>query len=168
MCIRDRLEPEWAALDPRITSGSALDLPWAAGAFDAIVTSPTYGNRMADHHEARDGSRRHTYRHALGRQLSADNSGALQWGDHYREFHRQAWREARRVLRPGGRFVLNCKDHLRRGERQHVTDWHIGELQRLGFVLLDRVQVDCPGQRHGANAHLRMSFETVAVLALAG
>ena len=52
------IEPEWAAADPRITLGSALSLPWAAGYFDAVATSPAYGNRMADHHDARDGSRR--------------------------------------------------------------------------------------------------------------
>ena len=158
------LEPEWAAADARITVGSALALPWAAGHFDAVATSPAYGNRMADHHEARDSSHRHTYRHALGRPLSAGNAGGLQWGEQYRQFHQQAWAEARRVLRHGGLFALNCKDHFRAGERQPVTEWHIGELQRQGFVLVDRVQVACPGQRHGANADLRMEYETVAVL----
>lgn len=160
------IEPEWAAVDPRITLGNALALPWPAGYFDAVATSPAYGNRMADHHEARDGSRRHTYRHTLGRPLSSHNAGALQWGDDYRQFHRQAWAEARRVLRPGGVFVLNCKDHIRAGKLQPVTDWHISELQRQGFVLVDRVQVACPGQRYGANHDKRMDYETVAVLRL--
>ena len=162
------IEPEWAAADPRITLGSALSLPWAAGYFDAVCTSPTYGNRMADHHHARDGSKRHTYRHSLGRELHSDNAGALQWGDRYRPFHRQAWAEARRVLRSGGLFVLNCKDHVRRGALQPVTDWHIAELERLGFALVDRVAVATPGQRHGANGALRVDYETVAVLRLRG
>ena len=48
----------------------------------------------------------------------------MQWGDAYRSFHVKAWREAWRVLRPGGRFVLNIKDHIRNGERMPVTDWH--------------------------------------------
>lgn len=158
------LEPEWAAADTRIIVGNALALPWASAHFDAICTSPAYGNRMADHHEARDASRRHTYRHALGRPLSADNAGAMQWGERYRQFHRLAWAEALRVLRPGGIFVLNCKDHVRRGAVQQVTEWHVGELQRQGCSMVDRVQVVCPGQRHGANGHLRIDFETVAVL----
>jgi hypothetical protein len=60
--------------------------------FDAICTSPTCGNRMADHHEARDISPRHTYRHVLGRPRTPGNSGALQWGDgiageEYRALH---------------------------------------------------------------------------------
>ncbi len=162
------IEPEWAAADARITQGSALALPWPVGYFDAVATSPTYGNRMADHHEARDDSKRHTYRHALGRPLSTDNAGALQWGEGYRRFHRQAWAEARRVLRPGGLFVLNCKDHFRRGELQPVTAWHIAELERQGFALVDRVQVATPGQRHGAHGGLRVNYETVAVLQLRG
>src|SRR5690606_19530624 len=87
------IEPEWAAADPRITLGSALALPWPAGTFDAICTSPTYANRMADHHEARDASRRNTYRHALGRPLHPDNAGAMQWGEAYRQLHITAWTE---------------------------------------------------------------------------
>ena len=79
------------------------------------MTSPTYGDRLADHHDARDGSVRHSYKHDLGRDLHPDNSGAMQWGPAYRDFHTAAWVEVRRVLRPGGRFVLNVKDHVRGG-----------------------------------------------------
>lgn len=160
------IEEEWAAADRRMTHGNALSLPWPAATFDAICTSPTYGNRMADHHTARDATRRNTYRHALGRPLSGDNSGALQWGDQYRDFHARAWAEARRVLAPGGVFVLNCKDHIRRGVIQHVTGWHISELERIGFRLIDRIDVPVPGQRFGANGHLRAEHETVAAFLL--
>ena len=97
------IEPEWAAADARITQGNALALPWADNTFDAVCTSPTYANRMADHHRARDGSQRRTYTHMLGRELSADNSGRLQWGDGYREFHRRAWAEARRCPSAGAK-----------------------------------------------------------------
>jgi len=88
-CVVDaiEIEPEWAAMHPRTTVGNALTLPWPDAAFDAAVTSPTYANRMADHHKARDASRRNTYRHALGRTLHPANSGAMQWGDDYRAFH---------------------------------------------------------------------------------
>lgn len=49
------LMPRWAALHPRTLHGDATALPreWS-GRFDAIVTSPCYGNRFADHHDARD------------------------------------------------------------------------------------------------------------------
>ena len=129
--------------------------------FDAICTSPTYANRLADHHEARDNSPRHTYRHTLGRPLSPGNSGQLQWGDAYRAFHLEAWTECRRVLQPEGFLVLNVKDHIRKGELQPVTNWHAVTLLMLGFTCTARVHVPCPGQRHGANGHLRVDYESV-------
>lgn len=155
------LEPEWAYQHPATVTGSALALPFPDGSFDAIVTSPAYGNRMADHHEARDASTRHTYRHALGRPLHPDNAGAFQWGEQYRAFHESAWAEATRVVRPGGLFVLNTKNHVRAGVVQPVTEWHVGTLQASGWRLLDRVRVAVSGVRHGANADVRVDFETV-------
>lgn len=74
------IEPEWASMHPRTIVGDALHLPFAAKSFDAVITSPTYANRLADHHEAKDGSVRHSYRHDLGRPLHPSNSGQLQWG----------------------------------------------------------------------------------------
>lgn len=160
------IEPEWAAMHPKTTLGNALALPWPSAYFDAVVTSPTYGNRMADHHNAKDGSKRMTYRHTLGRALHTDNAGALQWGDGYRDFHTQAWAEARRVLCPGSRFVLNIKDHIRRGRRQEVTAWHCETLQGLGFALVDHRRVQCPGQRFGANGGARIDYESVLLFRL--
>lgn len=160
------IEPEWAALDSRTTLGSALALPWPDGYFDGICTSPAYGNRMADHHQAKDASQRVTYTHWLGRPLHTDNSGAMQWGQRYRDFHIAAWTEARRVLRPGGAFVLNIKDHIRKGVRQRVTDWHIATLANLGFVEAKHVLVPCPGMRWGQNGKERIQYESLVKLVL--
>jgi hypothetical protein len=158
------IEPEWAALHEFTVCGSALNLPWPDEFFDAVATSPTYGNRMAATYDGRDGSQRSTYRTALGRELSEGNSGSLQWGQAYRDFHTRTWVEAIRVLKPGGRFVLNCKDHYRGGVLQRVTDWHVGELGRLGLRLTDRRQVRCRGNRFGANSLLRADCEEVILL----
>jgi hypothetical protein len=49
------LQPEWAAGDPLTLVGDATMLkPDWTGMFDVAVTSPCYGNRMADHHNAQD------------------------------------------------------------------------------------------------------------------
>lgn len=174
------IEPEWAALHPRTTLGNALALPWPDGYFDAVCVSPSYGNRMADKHVARDASRRNTYTHCLGRKLHPDNSGAMAWGDAYRSFHVAAWTEARRVLR--GVFVLNVKDFLKtvpatRADqpyqsvvsasekkavvRVHVTQWHVDTLLALGFTVDREEKVTTPGNRQGANGSRRVEYESV-------
>lgn len=51
------LMPRWAAADERTRVGNILTMANSIGArqFQLIVTSPTYGNRMADSHNAQDG-----------------------------------------------------------------------------------------------------------------
>ena len=50
------IEPEWAeqarANGLCVTTGDSRQMHYPDAMFDAICTSPTYGNRMADHHEA--------------------------------------------------------------------------------------------------------------------
>ena len=41
------------------------------------------------------------------------------------------------------------------------ANWHAVTLLMLGFVCTRRVHVPCPGQRHGANGHLRVNYESV-------
>lgn len=161
------LEPEWAALHPRTQVGDALALPFDNASMDAIVTSPTYGNRLADSHNASDPDRRRSYTHDLGRDLTAGSSGAMHWrngGDgsaQYRQLHLDAWREAERVLRPGGVFILNMKDHYRDALLQPVTAWHTWALGFVGSLeYVDSRTVPTRDLRQGANGELR-SMETV-------
>lgn len=159
------LQPKWADMHPDTLVGNALDLSTAGIApesVDAIATSPTYGNRMADHHNAQDDSVRLTYSHTHGEPLNDANSGTLQWGDEYRSFHERAWAEAVNALKPGGTFTLNIKNHVRGGEVQRVVEWHVTTLMLghgLQMVAIDVVPTR--GLMAGANAESRTLYEYV-------
>lgn len=158
------LEPEWAAMTPNTIVANALQLPFADKTFDGLITSPSYGNRLADHHNAQDGSRRYSYRHVLGRPLHEDNSGRMQWGDRYREMHRQAWNECLRVLRPDSIIVLNTSNHVRGGEEQYVTEFHLQHFLDHGCAVLDLDVVNTRRLKHGANRDVRPRYENVFAL----
>lgn len=201
------LEPEWAAAHPRTRQGDALALPFETASFDALITSPCYGNRMADKHEARDAckackgsgcaaspdclgghpddgnhrrcpkckgtglSKRHTYRHTLGRPLSDNSAAGLQWGAGYRAFHHAAWQEARRVLKPetpdgepGALVLLNISNHIRDDAETLVVEWHLTEWLNSGARLVDMRRVETRRQGHGANREKRVDCEFVLAL----
>lgn len=83
-------------------------LPFADASFDMVMISPTYGNRMGDHHNAKDASRRIGHTHTLGRTLTPGNSGAVHWEEDYRLLHRLSWEEVERVLRTDGSLSSMC------------------------------------------------------------
>lgn len=162
LTISHELEWEWANEGEGCNvQGNALHLPFRTGNIDTICTSCTYANRMADKHNARDGSKRNTYKHTLGRDLHPDNSGGMQWGEAYREFHQLAWTEALRVLHPEGRFVLNISNHIRKGKEIDVCGWHHDCLESLGLRCVRSVPVATRRQRQGANGNLRVGCEMV-------
>lgn len=177
------IEEEWAKQDRRIINADSIK--WMTKriadmnywmlqkrrylygydhSFNAIVTSPCYGNRMADK-LLLDGTRRNTYANALGRNLSEGNSGSLQWGNEYkneyRNFHYKAWKLAVELLDIGGLFILNIKDHIRGGVQQPVSDWHRDVLVGLGMEFVDRVKILTPGLGQGQNRDVRVDHEWV-------
>lgn len=157
------IEPEWAEMHPRTIVGDAMSLPFARHSFDAVFTSPAYGNRLADHHNAQDGSPRRSYTHDLGRTLHQNNSGTLHWGDAYRHLHLMAWNEVWRVVRPGGGLVVNVKNHIRGGLEVPVVEWHLSTLLSLGWKLASIVPIEARGMRYGQNYAARLDHEFLLV-----
>lgn len=157
------IEREWAEAHPLTICGDVFAHPFMPNTFDAIVTSPTYGNRMADHHNAKDGSKRITYRHTLGRPLHPNNSGQLQWGLKYREFHDRAYRSILTTLKPGGFFICNVSDHIRKSVVQPVSSWHAACLASNGLTPVEYVPVSTPRMRRGQNHEARVANEWVLV-----
>lgn len=157
------IEPEWANQHPRTQVGNILNLPFPDESFDAIATSPCYGNRMADHHNASDPSKRVGYKFSLGRDPHPESSAILNWGPKYQALHVEAWGEAIRVLKMGGRFVLNISDHIRRSRVIPVARWHINVLQDLGLTRKETRFVTSPRMRFGANSRRRVPYEQVVL-----
>lgn len=200
------LQPEWTDRGPmpRTVQGDATQLPenWT-GTFDAVFTSPCYGNRMADHHDAKDtckvcrgsGCRvpdclgahpddgaehrwcatckgtglswRNTYAHALrraGGDLVAGSAAGMQWGRAYRELHRLAIAEMRRVVVESGLLVVNMSNHVRDGAEQLVVEWWVNELIVQGCRLVEVRRVATPRNGMGANGDVRVDGEVVIVM----
>lgn len=135
-----------------VVQGNALHLSshFLPGSFDAVFTSPTYGNRFADK-DMRD-SCAGTYAKGLQREAAEGSSCHLQWGEKYRAFHAQAWAEVATILKPGGVFLLNISDHYRAKRVQPVTAWHVSTICDLGFEWIDARSVATPRMTRGVNS----------------
>lgn len=147
------LEPvdAWGEADvsSHVRVGNALELEYDDGAIDVVFTSPSYGNRFAD--VDMRASVAGTYAKGLGRRATEGSSCHLQWGTAYREFHQAAWLEARRVLAPGGLFLLNISDHYRAKVPVAVSAWHVKTLVGFGFEWVAAEAIDTSRLTHGAN-----------------
>ena len=107
--------------------------------------------------------KRLTYRHQLGRPLDPNNSGGMQWGPKYRDFHLKAWAEVTRVLKWGGYLLLNVSDHVRKGEIQEVSQWHVDVLKLYGYTLIESYKISTRRMKFGANRNLRTGHEWLFV-----
>lgn len=163
----NEIQEEWAiqGKPANVTIGDTLFLPYANKTFDMLITSPAFGNRMADHHFAKDKSKRNTYTHVLGHKLHLHNSGQMQWGEQYRKFHEDAWIECYRVLKNDGFFLLNVSNHIRKGDEIFVSEWHLKFLTNcLGLKLLNHIMVETPRNRNGQHSDLRVAYENIYIL----
>lgn len=167
------LEPEWAKQDVRTVCTDSLK--WMAnmdnaGRFDGVVTSPVYGNRMSDSHNAKDNSSRRSYTHDLGRKPSENSSATTYfWQPAYKEFHLCAWALCFHVTKPGGEMFLNVSDFLRtireggvsRQIQMRVVAWHMKALKSAGYEIIKVHRVETPRMRHGENHKARVEHEAI-------
>jgi hypothetical protein len=179
------IEPEFIR-DDRVRPGDSTDpdtyparhdqgcdrLGWACdctGDAYMIVTSPVYPNGMTDHFEAKDASRRHTYRQGLAgiighdRPLHPNNMG--RWGNHYRRSPRSEtthFEIARQCIEHWPRWaIVNVKDVKAATYSVPVVELWRALLAARGYEIVDTKRVLTPGQRNGANGHLRVEHEVV-------
>lgn len=168
--ICGEIEPEWAKASVYdvdewiIGDSSCVNKP--DNSFHAICTSPTYGNRMADHFNASDTSKRVTYRHYLGRSLNVNNSGRMQWGDKYRTLHEKVYSECKRLLCTDGVLIINISNHIRQGCEVDVVSWHNNTLINLGFTLKEKIKLLTPRMRFGSNSKTRVKYEYILLYTL--
>ena len=152
-------EPEWVEgyPHPRLVRGDARELPYEDEFFDVIVVSPSYGNRDADRTgDWWDNVDRKTYAGALGRNVT-DGSLCVPFEDEeYKVGHTLAWCEAVRVLKPGGFFVINLKNHIKQGQIVRVSQWHREVLRELLHLTeVDDTAIPTKGRLSGENYDVR-------------
>lgn len=155
------IEPEWAEQHPGTIEADASDMPFERGFFHLIMTSPPYGNRMADQFVSRDGTKRMTYYHFLGRRLHEESAAGLQFGDAYKRKMMDILIECKRVLRDDGVFVLNVSDFIKAGNPVPVVDWYIDTMIDLRFRVIGDQPIGTRRMRYGANHKLRVQSERV-------
>jgi hypothetical protein len=85
----------------------------------------------------------------------------MHWGKDYRLLHGLSWKEVDRVLSPGGLFVLNVSNHIRKGEEVPIVQWHGDVLLAMGFTMEADIEVPTARLRFGANHASRVGCEHV-------
>lgn len=144
-----------------VITGDAKNL---SGIYDCIVTSPPYGNRMADNFKAgKPDSMRGRYVGDLGRNVSHGSVCCKHFGKGYEE-------EIELILDTVisniifDRFVLNISNFIRNFKEVEVVSWYKNYFLLKRFSLIAEEKVVTPRHRGvGANTNLRVSSEVVLV-----
>lgn len=166
------IEEPWAACHADTMCGDSI--AWMEGAtyqattFDVICSSPPYGNRFSDSHNAQDGSRRRSYTHDLGRQLTDGNSGSMPYGPRYWAWSARLYRALPNVLADGGLLLWNVSDFVKGGAVVPAVTWHRGALMGVGFVDDKPPRlIDTRRMGYGENRDARVPSEVVLRMRLA-
>ena len=160
---------KWAFARSGTVLGDATEIAmiFAGQQFDAVVTSPTWGNGLGQrspHPNAGDG-KRYAYADAVGEKLEPTNTGGVRFGKRYRALHETVWAQCNELLRPGGILMFNCRDSPN-GQKmpRPVTGWHITALQALGLELDVISAVAARGIGHGERRNSIGDAELIVVM----
>lgn len=156
---------------PWVQHGNARHIPYGAGSFDAYATSFVFPNGMCDSFisSEADDSYRMTYSHKARKNrgdrtyvLHADHAGRYSWArgskkaeQRWKELHVDFIREGIRVLKPGGLFIVEMKDHWAGDELVPVAAWLIDRFVELGCTLEGVTRIPVRGNRKGSNREIR-------------
>jgi len=133
------------------------DLPYEDGSIDAVVLDPPYM-----HTPGQGAHAGHQNFEAYYRNNRTANTGASKYHEAILDLYFDAAKEAYRVLRDGGIFIVKCQDEVC-ANRQRLTHVEIiNELEPYGFITEDLfvvTRVGKPGvsrmvqQRHARKNH---------------
>jgi hypothetical protein len=189
------IEPEWAMAHDRTLVGDSSKIVATSGDLfcanwnedpapylprpNGIVTSPDYGNRMADQYlgtpeerrlREEEGvmPRRRSYAISLGRKVSEGSAAKYGFGPEYQELHRRIFTAVTDVCNPGARLALNVSDHFAAYTRIYVTSWWVEMIAALGWNIERMIPVGTRRFRDGANSDLRVDAESIILATLKG
>jgi len=167
----NELEKEWAdqGVDNKVDEIIVGDAKNLSGRYDCIVTSPPYGNRMADNFKAgKPDSMRRSYVGDLGRNVSDGSVCCKHFGKGYEEMIESIYDSILFKI-SFDLFILNVSNFIRQFKEVNVIDWYKNYFKKRDFILLYEDAVNTRRQKGvGANTQLRVSHEVVMVFKYGG
>lgn len=164
----NELESEWVNQIPKVHPTRSIHCMDAkdyklADDIDIIITSPPYGNRMADFFmsETRPESMKGRYAGDLGRRLTEGSVASQKFGDRYRSNISHIYGNIFDQMRSGSYFLLNVSNFIRNHKEENVIGFYLNLFSEY-FHLEEFRKVKTPRNRgHGANANLRVEHEVL-------
>ncbi len=160
----NELESEWAiqakqnGVDTIITG----DARTVTGRFNVIVTSPPYGNRLADNFKpSQHDSKRRMYAGDLGRAPSNGSTCCSHFGRGYEsQMIDIISRAIKNIIHD--RIVWNTSNFIRDFKEVDIFSFYKRVFESLGYKIVARERVSTKRHRGvGANTHLRVEYEDI-------
>lgn len=188
------IEPEFAACHPDTLCGDSRLLGEVlgdrAGTITAVVTSPDYGNRLADQYLGSENekcrrcdgfgtntdgdrcsncagsgkapSRRMGYAIALGRKCDPRSGARYQFGKKYRDLHLGILGAVVDTVPPGTLLIYNVSSSIAEKGYRPVMEWWVTEIARRADIKA-LVPIETDRLKFGANYDARVPAEHLII-----